>query len=278
MKLPNFLLSSDLNALRHEMGASLAVNFRIENIYKPIDLRDQLRQDGIEVKFDEVQVLQDGTLSYKGYRVLLYIRDISNYGQREEMPKFHLAFCNTLDKMKRNNRFPRYVVANRDDGMFQVNIMEQVAKPKIVELNVCQMCLASISWNGFQMDLARSIRVERVKSFLLKEFFTKYPQDLIFEKPNHTSETAPLNDYSLDWGDISERIKQTRGYCCSKCSITLGIRDAKYMQVHHVNGMKNDNSDGNLAVLCIRCHAEEPMHGHMKALPAYLDFVSRYPI
>lgn len=75
------------------MGASLAVGFKIENIYKPIDLRDQLRQDGIEVKFDEVQVLQDGTLAYKGYRVLLYIRDVSNFGQREEMPKFHLAFA-----------------------------------------------------------------------------------------------------------------------------------------------------------------------------------------
>lgn len=277
MKLPNFLLASDLNALRHEMGASLAVSFKIENIYKPIDLRDQLRQDGIEVKFDEVQVLQDGTLAYKGYRVLLYIRDISNYGQREEMPKFHLAFCSTLDKMKRNHRFARYVVANRDDGMFQVNIMEHGAKPKIVQLNVCQMCLASISWRGFQLDLDRTLRIDRVKNFLLKDFFKQYPQDLILEKPIHTSETAPLNDYSVDWGDISERIKQTRGYRCSKCLIALGIQESKHMHVHHINGMKNDNSDANLSVLCIRCHADEPMHGHMKSLPAYVDFVSRYP-
>jgi hypothetical protein len=259
------------------MGAPLSTNFRSKNVYKPIDLQERLRETGVEVNFDEVTILKDRTLAYKGFRVLLYIRDVSTYGLREEMPKFHLAFCGTLDKMQRNKRFARYVVANREDGFFLVNIMENVAKPKVLPLNVCQMCLATIAWNGFRIDHPRTERVKSVNGFALKDFFIQYPRDLIADKPIHTSETAPLNDYTRDWGDISERTKQTRGYRCSKCKVQFGIRDSKYMHVHHVNGMKNDNSDLNLSVLCIRCHANEPMHGHMKSLPNYLEFIKRYP-
>lgn len=34
-----------------------------------------------------------------------------------------------------------------------------------------------------------------------------------------------------------------------------------------------DDSAENLRVLCIRCHSEQPNHGHMRSLPQYKAFL-----
>lgn len=277
--LPNFLHAGYLNSLRFEMGAPLTESFKAKTIYRPIDLpiAERLREDGIDVRFDELKILDDGTLAYKGFRVLLYIRDIANYGDRQTMPKYHLSYCRTLEMMQRNKRFQRYVVANRDDGFFNVNMMEATVTPKVLQLNVCQNCLNKISWGEFRNNMDQSERANQVSTFNLKDFFEKYARDLISVTPSHNSDTAPINDYTEDWGDISERVKSARGYKCEKvsCGIQLTQRDSKYLHVHHEDGAKYNNNDRNLKVLCIRCHADEPMHGHMKQLPDYINFISR---
>ncbi len=168
------------------------------------------------------------------------------------------------------------MVANREDGYFQVNVVERGVTPQVVKLNVCQNCLDAIVWKGFRNDIDRSERVKRVAAFNLKEFFAKYPRDLIAVKPNHSSDTAPINDYTDDWGDVSERVKRARLYCCSSCKLELGQRRSRFLNVHHRNGLKHDNSEGNLELLCLRCHAKKPMHEHMLGTPEYLEFVSRH--
>jgi 5-methylcytosine-specific restriction endonuclease McrA len=92
----------------------------------------------------------------------------------------------------------------------------------------------------------------------------------------HSSDTAPLNVYSQDWNEISERTKRQRGYRCAKCNTVLGQSDSKFLHVHHRNGQKHDNRESNLEVLCIGCHAEEPMHGHMRALREYQEYIEQY--
>ena len=280
MKLPNFLEWGSLNSLRGQMGAPLAQKFGPQVVVKSIDLpiAERLQQGGIDVDFDEIRVLDDRTLEFKGNRVLLYIRDVANYSSRhkQSMPKFHLTFCSTLKTMSQNSRFARYVVANRADGEFQVNMIGQEDEPRLVILNVCQNCLCEIAWQGFHAELSRESRTKAVAGFSLPEFFNKYPRDLVAVKPDYTSDTAPLNDYPAIWADISDRAKRDADYRCCSCSVRLGGVDSKFLHVHHKNGQKNDCHPNNLEVLCIKCHAKQPMHGHMNGLPDHREFLEKY--
>ncbi|KKL41208.1 hypothetical protein [Burkholderia contaminans] len=64
-QLPNFLNWSLLNALRQEMGAPLAASFVPDHKFRDIELPvlERLQNNGVDVQFDEVEVLSDGTLA-----------------------------------------------------------------------------------------------------------------------------------------------------------------------------------------------------------------------
>jgi hypothetical protein len=262
------------------MGAPLADRFGEQRTMKGIALPpvpERLRGDGIEIEFDDIDVLDDKTLGYKGYRVLVYIRDVATYGRdRDSLPKFHLTYCNMLQKMKRMKRWERYVVNHRDDGKFKINITDQ-GITKTVRLNVCQWCLGQIDWKGFQSESDRGKRLQLVDGFSLSEFFEKYPRDLMAVRPHHTSDTAPTNDYVENWNEISAQTKKARGYRCEKCASTFVGVNARFLDTHHRNGQKHDNSEENLEVLCIGCHAKEPMHAHMKSDARHRAYVKEFP-
>jgi hypothetical protein len=265
LKLINFFDCPYFNSLREDMSAPLAKNFKFNAEIQLLDenLIHKLGREGIDLQFEEIIPQEDKTLSYRGQRVLVYIRDVSNYNNKSDpFPRFHLAYCSKLDQMRLNKRWQRYVVANREDGYFQINLNTHGWKSSTEKLTVCQLCLNALQWENFSLSLSNSNKQKIVSEFSLEKFFKKYPKSLLSVIPNHTSDTAPLNDYTENWASVSESIKRKRHYTCDNCQRVLIGKDKRHLHTHHIDGQKFNNKETNLQVLCLKCHADE--HPHMK--------------
>jgi hypothetical protein len=280
MKLPNFFLFEPLNRLKEQMGLSrddvgdLTVSIRQPRLTEA-ELEKLASPDGLDISIDDLVVLKDGTLGYKNSRVLLYIRDISVYGGREKEPRFHLSNCATLQEMRERKRFnSRYVVSTNVDGKFKLNLIDgRITRTKLVELTVCQNCLGLLHFDGFRMEWHKPRRRTAVQAFTLGRFFEKYPRSLHTSNPKYNSDDAPLNNYPPDFDEISERTRAAKNWKCEECELDLSAKPhRRFLHTHHIDGDKSNNSDDNLKVLCLGCHAEEPLHGHVKQSPQYKAF------
>lgn len=282
-KLPDFLQDGSLNSLRQQMGATALGSIPEPDFTSTrltFDERERLLDSGIDIKsLDEIRKLDDGTLAYKDRRIILYIRDVPRYSGRsvteQNMPRFHISNCDKLREMRSQQRIGRYVVAARQDGYFQINLIEgEVINSSIENLKVCQRCLEQLHWENFSQTLPQTTRHDMVRRFSLKKFFETYPRDLLDANGFESEGSGPINDYTGDVGVYALQIKELAGYKCSICHIDLSPRHLrKFLHAHHINGVKHDNSLGNLAALCIGCHAEQPHHSHMKGLGAYREFM-----
>jgi hypothetical protein len=226
-------------------------------------------EEGIEIPLDEVTPEYGGLLTYKGEQVLLYIKDTrkSRY-VLEHMPekavRFHVAECQTLDRMRRQERFERYVVTTRKDGLFLV----EATDPETYELEeleakllVCKYCLRTLNYDLYNH---RSYADQQGVwlDFSLDEFFGAY-STFFCSKPTYTDQTAPKGGYAPRWARISIQYREERQWTCEKCGVNLSSRRG-LLHVHHINGVISDNRHSNLTALCYLCHAQEPNHGRLK--------------
>lgn len=282
MKLVDFYEFVPFNSLRSRMGipshvyGSLTAEVSAGRL-TALELDRLVSPDGLDIEsLDDLIVLDDGTLAYKDSRVILYIRDVKVYGNRPVEPRFHLANCQTLLDMRSKNRLERYVVSTRLDGRFKINLLKQTgAYSDVVALHVCQNCLNFLRFDGFSMDQPKATRLDHVQRFTIDGFFRKFPQSLHIHSAKHTDEDSPLNDYSVGFRDISLRVRKAAGWCCQACGLDLSDGPHRqFLHTHHTNGVKSDNSERNLRVLCLGCHADEPSHSHMKVHRHYLEFLS----
>jgi hypothetical protein len=276
MRLPDFTDDAGLIELRRSMGADAPGSFSPS--YQPDELTlaelELLATEGKDVSIDDVVVFKDGTLTYKDSRILVYIRDVFRF-----QPRFHIADCTKLQEMRRADRFGRYVVTTRDDGLFTVNHLGKYRQmsTQVMPLSVCQHCLNKLAFDNFSLALYQSDRKKIVSRFTIRRFFEKYPRSLFQSRPAGDAATAPINDYSADFDDISKRVRERRGWRCECCRRDFSrATDCEYLHVHHKNGMKNENHEENLQVLCLGCHADEPQHSHLKNLAEYHKFVRRF--
>jgi hypothetical protein len=284
MKLLDFLAFQPLNELRRSMGnAELGEisTIRLGNRITADELF-QLSRQGIDIDPNEIEFLNDGTLGYKGRRVLLYIRDIEEYSHvQKDLPRFHIAHCRTLDQMLHNNRFERYVVATRVDGIFnlkQKKAWESKFKPVERKLDVCQNCLDHLRWNSFSIQGSSYARKSAVSGFSIASFFERYGGSLFNETPKYSDQDAPVNEYPVNFSYVSNQVRAGRHWTCEDCGVTLsGLGERQYLHTHHKNGVKSDNSPSNLVVLCVACHAQQPQHAHLRRSEAFRQFLASHP-
>lgn len=283
MKLPNFEIDVELNKLRAAMNANLREYTPAPTIGAlTLEEVERLSGEGIEIPLDEVRVLNDGTHYYKGRRVIVYIRDVAEYGGRTSSPKFHLAMCDTLTRMIEEGRYKkRYVVATRDDGKFSIQRIsgERIVKSDEV-LDVCQHCLDELNYRSFSLRMDSVRRSNAVRNFSVKGFFEEFGKSCVWATPTFDSISAPSNIYSPQFYRLAKEIKQKRGYKCENigCQINLSERgNQRFLHAHHIDGDKSDNHPKNIKLLCIRCHSNEFAHSHVRQGPDYNLFCLRFP-
>lgn len=63
------------------------------------------------------------------------------------------------------------------------------------------------------------------------------------------------------WRQLSEAVREKAGWTCQQCKTKLPPPDkGVYLEVHHRDGNKSNNAEGNLVALCVRCHANVDDH------------------
>ena len=246
---------AELNRVLEKMGIEELVEGPSSDGWDPIDI--VLTGRGIDlVDPSQITVDDDGTLSYEGRKILVYIRDqYISYGGY----KFHVANCSTIQQMKKWNRFEtRYVASTRTDGKFLVNIIDFdeiiESEEKLIEMSVCKNCLRHLNYKNYDRN-----RKKVFDEFSLEEFFNIYSETTV-SKPPHTNRNAPLNVYQPDQSEHSHQCRERAGWRCQGCEILLEGEAGKFLHTHHINGDKTNNNPSNLRALCVDCHNEQAQH------------------
>ena len=219
-----------------------------------------LEETGVVIDIEDIEISPDGFTQFKGEQILLHIKEFNVFynGRPASLPKFHFYQCTTLEGMRSKGRFKRYVATQRKDGYFLIDKMNEGNTEHDVEikLDVCKNCL-----NRYNQYYQKQYTVD---NFDIAKFFEHFGNSQFTETPNYTDENAPVSGYSADWNEVSKQRKEQCGYVCQQCGVNLN-NYKNLMQTHHTNGVKSDNTSSNLKVLCIECHSEQPLHGHIKS-------------
>lgn len=256
-------LSRLMDAVRRMGAESVKVGDVVGINNPPLDPINIELGDGIEVHLSNIDVHEDtGLLTYKKHQILLYIQDHGKnfqnaYEDRREGNKFHVAQCRTLDEMKSFGRYERYVITNDLSGNFNITGQDYTGKylEGNTKLDVCKNCLYKLNYKNYRNNRRRIF-----SEFDLNEFFGYYRTYFSDLPKRHAGQFD--GGYTKDWQEVAENYKKSKQFICEECHVNLA--DHKHLlHVHHKDGVKINNDEPNLMVLCADCHKRQPHHGHM---------------
>lgn len=246
--------------LKKEMGIKNIKKEQVNLNLKEVELSEleiELNTKGRDVSIRDVDIADDKTLEYQGKKVVLYMRD--QYHPTEKKYKYHVAWCDHLEEMDSRGKIKRYVVNNRKDGIFVINVFSSQYRDSLIQeevetrMEVCVKCLAKLNYKGFVFNPLTYRKA--VNCFNLEEFFEEYkPQ---WEKGMNlkSNRLQPINTYSKNWREISKKYREYMGWMCEKCGKDCSQTRGD-LEVHHKNRNKFDSSMKNLEALCSKCHKE----------------------
>lgn len=222
----------------------------------------EIPEGGMELTDLEQVGTEHNLLTWQGQQVLLYIQDHrwkfeAARVNGEKGNKVHLSFCRTLEKMRDDGRFERYVVTRDHSEYFRITgkLNGWQEESATTDLKVCKLCLGKLNYQGYLAPGNKAAFTE----FSFVKFFEQYESFF----PYHPSRKAGApENYTKDWQEVSRRYRELRQYICEHCGVDLSRRQY-LLHTHHVNGVRSDNAEHNLKALCADCHSKEPGHVHM---------------
>lgn len=247
-----------------EMGAEQK-SFKVNAVDMPVGIESS---SGVEVSIDDVTTLEpDGppVLVYHGQQIMLFIPDHSfGYEKAVINPRgnharrFHIANCETVRKLRYEERFERFKITNSQEGFFEITGRYRDQKQS-VELSVCKNCLKELNYEEFN-KLSWHKKSKFVSEFSIPKLFETYKSFFMQKPRNPYSGKAGYPD---NWNQISRDYRKKVDYVCESCGVDLKAYP-QLLHVHHKNGVKHDTKESNLEALCELCHSEQPSHGHMR--------------
>ncbi len=197
-----------------------------------------------------------------------YSRDYDSPDLINALHKYHLYNCHTIQAMFGDNRRHRYKQSHRQDGKFHYCYIKNNT-PYINKddqrLNICLHCLREFN---------RDREPVGMEEFRPEIFFKTISNSQWLPDCGYSPDTAPPPLYPKDFRKIAKKVKERWEHKCQRCGIVLnGPGLGKFLHCHHKDADKTNNLTANLLCLCIKCHAEQPMHEHMKDLSAYKEFL-----
>ena len=220
---------------------------------------------GKDIQLEQIDG-SSGILKFDGFQVMLYIPDQGDDIEvvlidGKQGRRIHVAECSTLELMRQTGRFGRYDVISRLDGKFPVFGIDPnsgLEKNGESDLGVCKNCLKILNYRGY----------ESLSGYKKTEIFSHFSFEIFFEDYSSYFKSLPLNgsksasNYTSDWAAVSSKLRAELNYTCEQCGVQLAD-NAKLLHVHHINGVKTDNSRANLRALCADCHKKQPHHDHL---------------
>ena len=259
------------------------------------EIERKLKTEGVLVERSDIQSVGP-YLTYRGeHLAILYIlnststsTDLENNDPSKSTPKFHLTWCRTLEQMTEQRRFDRYVLSRSESNLFRVEALErdpgmikQLGERRILDgirLFPCQNCLGQLNYRGFELRQSKPDRHHQVNEFLIKNYLEENDGNLTVMKhlPKTLAENAKGGGYTEDFSEISRKIREEHNWTCTQCGIDMTEKKAG-LHTHHINGVKHDNSYGNLRVLCALCHRDvDPHHKTMYVNPDIVRYINAH--
>lgn len=276
LKLDAEVLAGIFSPVRSSMGIPnyYPTDYEFTKYKLMIDWEDSLRE-GVTIGPGDPDFTFNGNtgeLLYKGVKVLLYIRDQTNYhlqnvdlSQYKSQYKFHIAYCSTLESMYQQGKYEKYVVSTRNDGLFLVRLSNgHDVATSTQELKVCKNCLKRLNYKNYN-NVSYQEQKQIYESFCLEEFFSVKDSNYRFlgTLPRRNDKNAPINEYTEDWESISYIYRQRVNWKCERCEKDCSHNHGD-LHVHHKDGDRSNNQVWNLEALCTNCHTKE--HPHMRGL------------
>jgi hypothetical protein len=228
-------------------------------LYKFKNLQKKLNEDGYQevlesrfeiVKKDFTQEEAKGNITFKNDGIYLkingddqkgymYIKtaDIDQYG----FPKFHTSNCQVITTQKNQNRFQNHYFWSNSN---KVDIKQRGSTVihKDVNLQLCGYCRNAANINNYSDT---------------NGFFNLLDIQTPTTNRNRDVE-LDIYGYTKDWQFISKLYRTKMNFTCENCSIKINDNyDKRFLEVHHKNGDKLNNSDSNIECLCVLCHSNE---------------------